>query len=248
MLKIIELASFCLAKPGKLINEDACLFPFIHKNGGVVFSVADGVGSYEGAGNASSIAIECLSKELENNEISIDRVLDATKFKLEELSLKDSHFSKAATTLSVVKVTDNKIEIAHIGDSRVYYRDNKNKLKQITKDHTKYQELLDTKEYGIKKIKEHKIRLSSVLTNAISKDHEINYDLYSIDLNDIPKHNGCIFLYAMTDGAYNFWEKRPRLSENTMSSPSSYSSSLRKRIENIGAEDDYTLIAISISV
>ena len=156
--------------------------------------------------------------------------------------------SKAATTLSIVAVTDNKIEITHIGDSRIYYKDAKNKLKRITQDHTKYQELLDSREVSLRKLKEHKARLSRVLTHAITKDHDLKYEFYTLDLDDIPKHNDCIFLYAMTDGAYSFWEKRPSLSDKTMSSPVTYVSSLKKRIEKIGAEDDYTIIALSISV
>ncbi|WP_417027138.1 PP2C family protein-serine/threonine phosphatase [Citrobacter sp.] len=253
MLKIKELASFCLAKPEKLINEDAFFVPFIHKNGSIVFAVADGVGSYEGANNASKIAIECLSNELENNDLqndeySIKNVFDAIKLKISELADNHSQLSKAATTLSIVAVTNNKIEIAHIGDSRIYYKDANNKLKQLTQDHTKYQELLDSREFSLKRLREHKARLSRVLTQAITKDHNLKYDFYTINLNDIPKHNDCIFLYAMTDGAYNFWEKRPKFSDKTMSSPVSYVSSLKKRIEKIGAEDDYTLIALSISV
>lgn len=248
MLKIKELASFCLARPDKSINEDACFVPFIHKNSRIVFAVADGVGSYEGAGNASAIAIECLYNELENNEFSVDRVFEKTKLKLNELSKSHSQLSKAATTLSIVSIIGNKLEITHIGDSRVYYKDTNNKLKKLTQDHTKYQELLDSKEFSFKKLKEHKTRLSRVLTKAISKDHDVKYDYYTLDLNDIPKHEDCIFLYAMTDGAYSFWEKRPKLSDKTMSSPSSYASSLKKRIEKTGAEDDYTLIALSISI
>ncbi|EJD6080705.1 protein phosphatase 2C domain-containing protein [Providencia rettgeri] len=248
MLKIKELASFCLAKPDKLINEDAFFAPFRHKNGSMVFAVADGVGSYEGAGNASTIAIECLSSELENDDFSIKRVLDSTKLKLDELSKNYSQLSKAATTLSVVSVTDKKLEIIHIGDSRVYYKDVNNKLRQLTQDHTKYQEFLESKEFSVRKLREHKARLSRVLTKAITKDYDVKYDFYTLDLEDIPQHDGCIFLYAMTDGAYSFWEKRPHLSYKTMSSPTAYASSLKKRIERAGAEDDYTLIALSISI
>ncbi|WP_073531606.1 PP2C family protein-serine/threonine phosphatase [Serratia marcescens] len=248
MLKIKELASFCLAKPGKLINEDAFFVPFMHKSGNLVFAVADGVGSYDGADNASTIAMECLSNELENNEVSMNSVFDATKLKLSELSHNHSQLSKAATTLSIVIIKNDKLEITHIGDSRIYYKDTNHKLKRLTQDHTKYQELLDSREFSRKKLKEHQARLSRVLTKALSKDHDLQYDFYSINLNEIPKHEGCIFLYAMTDGAYNYWDKRPTLSEKTMSSPVSFASSLKKRIEKVDAEDDYTLIALSISL
>lgn len=248
MLKIKELASFCLAKPEKTTNEDAFFAPFKHKNGSIVFAVADGVGSYEGADNASAIAMECLSNELEGYEFSINRVFYNTKFKLNELSDIHSELSQAATTLSIVTIDINQLEIIHIGDSRIYYKDYDNKLVPLTKDHTKYQELLDGREVSLKKLKEHKSRLSRVLTKAITKDYELTYDSYKLDLNKIPRHENCIFLYAMTDGAYSFWDKRPYFSEKTMSSPTSFAASLKKRIERTGAEDDYTLIALSILI
>ncbi|TQC70010.1 PP2C family protein-serine/threonine phosphatase [Pantoea dispersa] len=248
MLKIKELASFCLAMPEKINNEDACLNPRINKDGCVYFAVADGVGSLEGADNASTIAIGCLLDELNNANVNLDDVFIKTKLKLDELSILNKEFSRAATTLTIIKMCDEKLEIAHVGDSRVYYKDEKNRLKQLTKDHSKYQELIDSKEHSLKKLREHKDRLSRVLTKAISKDYEIEYEKYSYPLHDLNVHGGSLFLYAMTDGAYNHWEKRPRFSENSMASPVIFASSLKKRIERQKPEDDYTLITVSISI
>lgn len=247
MLKIKELASFCLAMPEKINNEDACLNPYINKNDCVYFAVADGVGSLEGADNASTIAIDCLTNELEKVDVNLDNVFVKTKLKLDELSILNKDFSRAATTLTIIKICDSHLEIAHVGDSRVYYKDDKNRLKQLTKDHSKYQELVDSKEHSLKKLREHKDRLSRVLTKAISKDYEVEYEKYSYSLHDLTAHDGCIFLYAMTDGAYYHWEKRPRFSEKSMSSPVIFASSLKKRIERRTPEDDYTLITVSIS-
>lgn len=249
MLKIKELASFCLAMPEKINNEDAYLTPSVFKNNCVYFAVADGVGSHEGADNASTIAINCLIQELNNNkDINLDRVFLEAKLKLDELSISNKDFSKAATTLTIVKVCDHSLEIAHVGDSRVYYQTEKCKLKQLTKDHSKYQELLDSKEYSLKKLREHKDRLSRVLTKAISKDYDVEYEKYSYPLEDLTMQDGRVYLYAMTDGAYHHWENRPKFSEKSMSSPVNFASSLKKRIERRGPEDDYTLITLSISV
>lgn len=248
MLKIKELASFCLSMPEKTNNEDACLNPHINKDGCIYFAVADGVGSLEGADNASTIAIDCLMNELNAIDVNLDDVFIKTKIKLDELSILNKEFSRAATTLTIIKMCDENLEIAHVGDSRVYYKNDKNRLKQLTKDHSKYQELIDSKEHSLKKLREHKDRLSRVLTKAISKDYEIEYEKYSYPLHDLTVHDGSIFLYAMTDGAYNHWEKRPRLSEKSMSSPVIFASSLKKRIERQTPEDDYTLITVSISI
>lgn len=46
----------------------------------------------------------------------------------------------------------------------------------------------------------------------------------------------------MSDGAYYFWEHRPRFSDNTMNSVMKFSAALQKRIEK-SPIDDYSLIA-----
>jgi protein phosphatase len=53
-------------------------------------------------------------------------------------------------------------------------------------------------------------------------------------------------IYAMSDGAYKYWDARPKFSEKTMNSPSAFMSSLRKRMaKNI--IDDYTFIGVKVS-
>ncbi|RAZ00898.1 serine/threonine-protein phosphatase, partial [Enterobacter hormaechei subsp. xiangfangensis] len=54
-------------------------------------------------------------------------------------------------------------------------------------------------------------------------------------------------LIVMSDGAHHFWEKRPRFSVNTLSEPSRFCSSLKKRIENGPPIDDYSVIAVKLT-
>jgi len=120
------------------------------------------------------------------------------------------------------------------------------RLLQITTDHTKYQNLIKSGEYKPQELRNHKERLSSVLTSAIAKDFSLNYQSLSIRTNEILA-DGFVTIYLMSDGAYHHWDKRKRFSDNTMRSPASFSSSLKKRIEK-DITDDYSFVGVKIRV
>jgi serine/threonine protein phosphatase PrpC len=251
MFSLISCASFSLAKYIDKKNEDSILLP-LYINDGYLFAVADGVGSYAGAREASHIAIDVLMKleyQLANNftsRIDIDLIFKTIKSKISELSNTDVAFKDSATTLTFCYVNQFGIRIGHIGDCRLYLKDD-NKLIQITKDHTRHQQLLDAKLYTAKQLKE--ISGKNVLTTALSKNIEMKYDEYFISIDeliDFKDENNCIVINIMTDGAHNIWEKRPKFSQKTLSSPLAFSSSLLRRIERIGAEDDHSLISVKV--
>lgn len=251
MFSLISCGSFSLAKYIDKKNEDSILLP-LFLNDGYLFAVADGVGSYAGAREASHIAIDVLMNlehQLANrsmNRIDIDLIFKTIKSKISELSNTDVAFKDSATTLTFCYVNQFGIRIGHIGDCRLYLKDD-NKLIQITKDHTRHQQLLDAKLYTAKQLKG--ISGKNVLTTALSKNIEMKYDEYFISINeltDFKDENNCIVINIMTDGAHNIWEKRPKFSQKTLSSPLAFSSSLLRRIERIGAEDDHSLISVKV--
>lgn len=246
MLKIKEISFFSCPMPLKEFNEDASLLPIFDEKKGYLFGIADGVGSNFGAQSASHIAVEVAREEFldSNKDFLLKKIFSIAKKNISNLVNIDSNLSKAATTLTLVYLCEKKLFIGHIGDCRVYFKDSQNKLVQLTKDHTRYQELLDSKEYSKNKLLSHKNRLSSVLTSAISSNHDlVNYEILSFDLDDLDLSDGKLFLYVMSDGAYKFWEKRPRLSERTMNSAVAFANSIRRRIEKEPL-DDYTLLSI----
>lgn len=139
-------------------NEDSILAP-IRKNDGFLFGVADGLGSYKGAREASSFVCDFLQN---NINISHSYLKDLLKNELIQGFYKfieslDSESSKASTTLSFCYLNDVGLSIWHVGDCRVYVKQDL-KLIQLTNDHTQYQELLDKKIYSKKELAEKKHR------------------------------------------------------------------------------------------
>lgn len=115
-----------------------------------LFMVADGMGGHAGGDVASSLATQAITavsdERFETIEEAQATLVEAVKHSAQELSdaVRDHpDLQGMGTTVSAMIRHDDKIVIAHIGDSRIYlYRGNK--LEQITVDHTFVQKLVET--------------------------------------------------------------------------------------------------------
>lgn len=241
----IEVGSFTHSKPGKVINEDALLLPTYDLSSNIIFAIADGVGSLNGANQASSCAINTISNLLKSQNFTVEHALYNTKQAIDKLSHENESLSESATTLTVVQVLKNKVVVGHIGDCRLYTKKDK-KLVQLTKDHTRYQEVLDSGEHSARTIRAHKDRLSSVITKALSLKVDLDYDLIELPISECVDGDSILFS-LMSDGAYEHWHKRARFSESTMNSPAAFVNSLRKRIEK-EPTDDYSCLNVKITM
>ncbi|MEY1236890.1 PP2C family serine/threonine-protein phosphatase [Providencia manganoxydans] len=238
MNRIIDMSCFSNASKDKAINEDYYLPPSSDCDSNIVFAIADGVGSTEHADLASKIAIQAIQRAIVEPNFSVDKAFFQAKKMIDTLNF------RAATTLTIVHIIDSRVYIGHVGDCRLYFK-NKNKFIQLTKDHTKYQELLDSGEHNMRNLKNHKERLSTVLTSALSNDIELKFDTLVKDFDEISDEDSVV-MALMSDGAYKHWESRPKFSERTMGLPSAFSASLRRRIEK-DIIDDYTFLGVKIN-
>lgn len=247
ILTILESSSFCYAKSKNKENQDSIL-PLKLIDNGALFCIADGVGSYEGSRYASKSAVSFLGALDSSSSIkNIPNIFHTIKNKITDISSINNEFSHAATTMTFGYFDLTGLHIGHIGDCRLYVL-NDCKLKQLTKDHTQYQMLLDEGLFSKKQLQNKKEKAQSILTTAISQFTEMKFESTFIPLEELPQNNGVISLYIMSDGAYHFWEKRPKFSHNTMKSTINFTSSLKRRIERTGPIDDYSMVALSIKI
>jgi protein phosphatase len=148
-------------------NEDA----FWIDESGLILLLADGMGGHENGAEASRSAIEIFSELLNLHKIEeemfdgtavidlpheiakifpiIDRAVDQTASLLwernKELNLK---LPMGTTIVGLVLAGDHHVLWFHVGDSRIY-RLRESKLERLTKDHSAYQEWLDSGKQGI---------------------------------------------------------------------------------------------------
>jgi serine/threonine protein phosphatase PrpC len=145
-------------------NEDSAI---ISQN---LIAVADGMGGHAGGEIASALAIKGISRlhDVANSSAEItERFLkEVTQINsaIERAVIENPDLTGMGTTLTALIATEDKIALLHIGDTRCY-RIRKNKITQLSTDHTLIQELLDQRAITENEIKTHPQR--SLLTQAL---------------------------------------------------------------------------------
>jgi serine/threonine protein phosphatase PrpC len=164
-------------------NEDSAL---ISQS---LIAVADGMGGHAGGEVASAIAIntlEALLPVITDTEIDIDSREDLflnlsyeVDAEILRVSKERPELSGMGTTLTALAITNNQVDLLHIGDSRCYlWRDKK--LTRLSYDHTVMQELLDQGRLTPDEVFDHPQR--SLLTQALMGDSGIDPVLMSYEV------------------------------------------------------------------
>lgn len=143
-----------LSDIGKKRTENQDKIYVDERNGSIkLFIVADGMGGANAGSVASSSAIEYIKDYVYRNinENPLDRewiedlirnaMFEANNFVYKK-SNENEEYAGMGTTVITVILYKNKVYIGHIGDSRVY-RIRKNFIRQLTKDQSYVQALVD---------------------------------------------------------------------------------------------------------
>lgn len=118
------------------INEDCADGFLVNENEGV-FILADGVGGYEAGEVASGFAIKYALDFCRNKIIGTEDINTLfTELQKELLNLKqDDKYKEMMTTLVFLYIKDNEVQMAHVGDSRLYHLRNDGRVLR-TYDHS----------------------------------------------------------------------------------------------------------------
>jgi len=113
-----------------------------------VFVVADGMGGHAGGAMASAIACKIIPSGLELGRDLRQAILDAHRVIQEHPISQESPPDRAPGTTAVVAqvVGEGQVNVAWLGDSRIYLwtkRDGRERLEQVSKDHSLVQYLVD---------------------------------------------------------------------------------------------------------
>lgn len=149
-----------------------------------LFAVADGMGGAQAGEVASHLAVECLGQGLgdgASTEERLARVAHAANARIHELSRRDRERAGMGTTLTAVRVDDDDLAVAHVGDSRLY-RVRHGELERLTRDHTLVQALIDQGKLDEASAAVHPQR--SVITRALGPEPAVEVDTQSVRLRD----------------------------------------------------------------
>lgn len=172
--------------------------------------LCDGMGGGADGGAASRLTAETFRREIAErvpdilSEAGIEEFLDRTvrqcnRMILERSSGDPENPVTMGTTVVCAIVRDGVAEIIHAGDSRAYHITKKG-IKQITKDHSIVQELLDCGKITPEQARIHPNK--NIITSAVGVDGEIKADKNRVKLA------GGDMLLLCSDGLSNMLEDR----------------------------------------
>lgn len=184
-------------------NQD-CVDGMILKNAITWAAVCDGMGGTNGGDIASKTAVEVVKKvlngrladNLENTnikQIMIDSVKEAN-CDIYNKSQNDETLSGMGTTIVLSVVYDGVLHLAYVGDSRCYLITN-TRIKQLSKDHSVVQELVDSGEITADEAKDHPQK--NIITRALGVRDAVKADYKKVSVK-----NGDVILMC-TDGLTN---------------------------------------------
>jgi len=170
--KSVAISDVGLQRDG---NEDSALISPL------LVAVADGMGGHAAGEVASKVAVDLLAGiagVLTDGEIDSDSREDLLLNIPEEIDAEllnkaksNPEYAGMGTTLTALYLNGSDAELLHIGDSRCYFI-KKNKVEQLSHDHTVMQELLDQGRLSADEVYNHPQR--SLLTQVLMGDSGIH--------------------------------------------------------------------------
>lgn len=189
----MKLTSVALTDIGRVRrqNEDR----FVCNDALGLYGVADGVGGLPAGADAAALTIQSLETLVQRaypeHEASFADLVVEVNHRVAQLGLRLSPGLGIGTTLTCGLIRDNRLRIAHVGDSRSYLlRDGR--LRQMTEDHSVENEARARRARG------ETVDVPAQHRNALTRCIGQPYDP-EVDVSTIPLHAGDRVLFA-SDG------------------------------------------------
>lgn len=196
--------------------------------------VADGMGGHNGGETASTVAVSKIKAAMDKKLSLTEAVADANK-EVFKMSVENKTLSGMGTTLVLCKLEDDKAKIVHVGDSRAYLYSG-GKLKQITKDHSIVQQLIDCGTITEEQAKYHPQK--NLITRALGTERNILADINTVKL----KENDLVLICSDGLSSYVEEEKIAHILEKT--EEISVVDKLIEEANKTGGKDNVTVVII----
>lgn len=181
---------------------------------GQLFIIADGMGGHAGGSEASKLAVKTIGQTYFSSKGTIPESLKqafrSANRAIYDFSINNPQFIGMGTTCIALVFHSDAASIAHIGDSRLY-RISKNKIEQLTSDHSKVAEMVRRGIITSDEARSHPER--SMLYRAMGVRTDIEFDI----MNSIELGSSEFFLMC-TDGLTGYVEPK-ELQEIVLSHP-----------------------------
>ncbi len=142
--------------------------------------VADGMGGHNGGEIASAMAVEEIKKSISQG-VGLTEAISNANTAVYKKSRENPELLGMGTTIVLCQVLSDRINIAHVGDSRAYlFR--QGKLQKLTKDHSIVQQLIDSGTITEEQAKYHPQR--NLITRAVGTENTIVSDTVTQEIEE----------------------------------------------------------------
>jgi PPM family protein phosphatase len=148
-----------------------------------LFAVADGMGGAQAGEVASRLAAAAFREYHDADRLEpaerVEAIIQEANRRIYERARTDSEASGMGTTVTAAILTNGRVSIGHVGDSRAY-RIRNGELEQLTDDHSLVADLMRSGRLTPEEADAHPQR--SVITRALGTDAEVDVDTVTVDV------------------------------------------------------------------
>ena len=218
-------------------REDAVLYAK-----GRLLVVCDGMGGHNGGTVASRTTVDAILASFEGAErghpkdLLLEAIATANAY-VRDKGAKDPSLRNMGTTCVAAVVRGGACQIAHIGDSRAYIL-SPGGIRQVTRDHTYLNDLIDIGLLTPEKARHHPER--NIITRCVGMG-----DSLQVDFIRVPMAVGEAVLLC-SDGLYNHVEDEEMLEACSSAEPQVAAQNLIDLANQRGGEDNITVAILKL--
>ena len=195
------------------MNQDAYEIRQLDKNT-LLCVVCDGMGGAKSGNVASSLAVDVFSQEIQRTwtpsmewdktDQMMKNAVKLANFTVYDHAMQFEEFSGMGSTLVAALVRGNRVSLINVGDSRAYVINQKG-IRQITRDHSVVQMMVDRGELTAEMAKSYPGK--NLITRAVGTEMTISGDIFRQELSRGD------FLLLCSDGLSNLLDDQEILFE-----------------------------------
>lgn len=168
-----------------------------------LYIVADGMGGHRAGDFASRFSVGVFEEEIkEQRARTTIGAMECAVRQANERLLKEAaanpDYEGMGTTMVAASLTENRLFVANVGDSRLYLMTREGEMRQITQDHSLVEEMILKGELDRKDAKYHPKK--NVITRALGASEQVVPDFFEVDLE------GEEYILMCSDGLTNMVE------------------------------------------
>ena len=210
-----------------------------------LFIVADGMGGHKAGDYDSKCTVETVVGEIRNSfeknpTIIVKKAIETANSKIRELAAADENLFGMGTTLVVATVIGKYLQVANVGDSRLYLVGKKG-IRQVTRDHSLVEEMIRLGGLSREDARKHPDK--NIITRAIGAKDEVEPEFFTEELEP-----GDIILMC-SDGLSNMLEDKEieKIVQNEeLAEMKEKAEALINAANNNGGKDNIAVVLVKI--